>query len=65
MELGNNNQIYSVLQNTLMFVEFSSPDYRLLIAIVNEMNINDFGVIKVKNKIKNLRSTCKFFNSWL
>ncbi|XP_045778438.1 uncharacterized protein LOC123876274 [Maniola jurtina] len=43
---------------------FSSPDYKnkdkrnaALIAIVNEMNINDFGVTEVKNKIKNLRST--------
>ncbi|KOB67403.1 Uncharacterized protein OBRU01_19870 [Operophtera brumata] len=43
---------------------FSSPDYKCkdkrnaaLIAIVNEMNINDIGVTEVKNKIKNLRST--------
>lgn len=43
---------------------FSSADYKdkqkrdaALIAIVNEMNIDDFGVPEVKNKIKNLRST--------
>ncbi|KAK9875252.1 hypothetical protein WA026_007645 [Henosepilachna vigintioctopunctata] len=43
---------------------FSSPDYKLkdkrnaaIIAIADEMNINDFGVTDVKNKIKNLRST--------
>ncbi|PZC83544.1 hypothetical protein B5X24_HaOG207527 [Helicoverpa armigera] len=44
--------------------KFTSPDYKnkkkrdvAYIAIVNKMNIKNFGIQEVKNKIKNLRST--------
>lgn len=63
MELGNDIKIYSVTKYMNVFGIFHhhyrSRDKRnaALISIVNEMNINDFGVTELKNKIKNLRST--------